>query len=90
MTIFLCMKAALTEPQLLDLCFNFHVATASFLAHNATSSDHTQLSPVTFPLPDTGPLILTCIPEFTTENILDFLLFVRRFKDVLYEVGHCL
>ena len=86
MTIFLCLKAALTEPKLLELCFDFHVATTTYLVHMATSCDHSLFREVELPLSDDVPQVLTAIPEFVAENILDFMLFIRRFSDSLYEV----
>ena len=83
------MKAALTEPLLLELCFNFHTATATYLIHMATSSDHSAFSGVIFPLSEEVPAALSCIPEFTADNIIDYMLFLRRFQDNVYEVKKC-
>ena len=87
MTLYLSMKAALSEPQFLDLCFDFTSATASYLSHVGTSSDSTRFTDITFPLPTGAQPALTGLPEFIMENIVDVMLFVRRFKDHMYEVG---
>ena len=87
MTTFLCLKAALVEPQLLSLSFNFHVATATYLIHMATDGQQTTFKELKFPLPTSVPLCLSYIPEFVAENTLDYLLFLRRFRDSVYEVG---
>ena len=85
------MKAALSEPQMLDLCFNFHAATTSYLVQIATagysSSGSQTFAPIRFPLSEQVPAALSCVPEFVGENVIDFMLFTRRFKDSLYEVN---
>lgn len=86
MTLFLCMKAALTEPGLLELCFNFYTATATYLTHMATSDDHSAFAGIDFPLSEDVPAAMACIPEFTADNIIDFMLFLKRFADSVYEV----
>ena len=52
----------------------------------ATSSDHSAFSGVNFPLSEEVPAALACIPEFTADNIIDYMLFLRRFCDSEYEV----
>ncbi|KAI0207125.1 Ubiquitin conjugation factor E4 A [Lamellibrachia satsuma] len=85
MTRLLCMKAALTQTQMLELCFDFNIASARWLIQVATSRDLTQFHSVTFPLSKNVPQVLACVPEFIAENIIDFLLFLRRFKDSLFQ-----
>lgn len=87
MSSFLCIKTALLEPQLVELNMNLHTATATLLTHFATSKDSIQFSPVTFPLHADVPMKLTTIPEFVIEDLVDFLVFIRRFNDDRFEVS---
>ncbi len=87
MTLFLCMKAALTEPLLLELCVDFYTATATYLCEMATSRDHSAFQGITFPLSDDVPPAMANIPEFTADNIIDFMLFLKRFQDSVLEVS---
>ena len=59
MTRLLCMNAALTHTRMLELCFDFNIASE----------------------------VLACVPELIAENITDFLVFLRRFKESDFEVG---
>jgi hypothetical protein len=86
MTLYLCIKAALTEPRLLDMSFNFHLATATWLSEIAINEDCKTFEPVKFPLPEIVPTTLTCVPEFIMGNVTDFTLFLQRFKEDMYEV----
>lgn len=87
-TIYLSHKAALTQPSLLRLAFNFHAATAAYLTHIATAgSKSSQFTPVTFPLSTSANSELSALPEFLAENVQEFMLFVHRFKDQLFEVN---
>jgi ubiquitin conjugation factor E4 A len=79
MTVYLSLKAALSQPALLDSCFAFHVATATYLVAMATDSSRDGVNK------EAPAVILQCIPEQLAENIQDFMLFVRRFKDQLFE-----
>jgi len=85
---YLCIKAALTEPQLLELTMSFHIATSSWLVQVARESHVTAFEPITFPLPDKVPVVLGYTPEFIMGNVTDFTLFLHRFKDDMYEVCH--
>lgn len=88
MQLYLCMKAGLTEPRLLEMTFNFHLATATWLIQLARDSDVKGFEPVTFPLPEQVPVALAYTPEFIMGNVTDFTMFLHRFKDELYEVGY--
>ena len=35
---------------------------------------------------DSAPIELACMPEFVANNVVDLLLFLRRFKMSFYEV----
>ena len=99
MSIYLCEKAALTEPTLLELSFAFHVATATYLVGVATDD-----APPTSPqgaapsehipskhTPEGAALAgLQALPEFLVENVQDFMIFLKRFKDTLFEVSQSL
>ena len=69
----------------MELLFKFDIATATYLTQVATHGDLTQFSEVTFPLPNRCSEKLTCIPEFVAENIIDYMLFLRRFRDSMFE-----
>lgn len=84
---YLCIKAALMEPQLLDMLMNFNTATASWLVQVARQSHVTSFESVTFPLPEEVPTALGYVPEFVMENITDYTMFLHRFKDEMYETG---
>lgn len=87
MQFYLCMKAGLTEPKLLEMTLNFHLATATWLIQLARDSEVKGFEPVTFPLPEQVPVALGYTPEFIMGNITDFTMFLHRFKDELYEVA---
>ena len=52
----------------------------------ATSDDHSAFTGIDFPLSEDAPVAMACIPEFTADNIIDFMLFLKRFQDSVYEV----
>lgn len=81
------MKAALTEPRLLEMTLNFHLATSTWLVQVARDNEVKKFEPVTFPLPEQVPIALGYTPEFIMGNVTDFAMFLHRFKDELYEVG---
>ena len=82
------MKAALSEPTFLEQCFNFHAATSVYLVQIAVHGecDTQQERQICFPLPKVVPPSLSGIPELIGENVIDYMLFTRRFKENLYEV----
>ena len=87
MTRLLCMKAALTHTRMLELCFDFNIASARWLIQVATSRDLTKFHSLTFPLLTNVPEVLVCVLELIAENITDFLVFLQRFKESVFEVG---
>ncbi|CAH1794964.1 unnamed protein product [Owenia fusiformis] len=87
MAAFLSLKAAMTDPQLLELSLNFHIASATWLCQLATNENLKEFLPITFPLSDNVPYHLKCIPEFLMDNTTEFMQFLRRFKDSIYEVA---
>ena len=87
MTLYLCMKAALTEPRFLEMCMNFEIATATWLSEVALHDNPKSFTPETFPMPEDASTVLACVPEFIMGNVTDFTLFLQRFKDDMYEVS---
>ncbi|XP_077985047.1 ubiquitin conjugation factor E4 A-like [Glandiceps talaboti] len=85
MTVFLCMKAALLEPQHLQLNFDLVTATSVYLSHYAVTDDRETLIMPTVPLPDSKCKMLTCMPELLAENILDLVLFLYRFNHQVFQ-----
>ncbi|XP_050393644.1 ubiquitin conjugation factor E4 A [Patella vulgata] len=85
MTLFLSMKAALTVPQLLEMSLNLHTSTATWLSQMAASDTVTEFKPIALPLPETAPTSLSLIPEFVMGNLNDFISFLHRYQDELFE-----
>jgi len=86
MTVYLSLKAALSQPALLDSCFSFYTATATYLVKLVVSDDDASTAAVA--MPTAVPAVLQYVPELLTENVQDFMLFLRHFKDQLFEVLH--
>ncbi|XP_014666831.1 PREDICTED: ubiquitin conjugation factor E4 A-like [Priapulus caudatus] len=88
MTRFLSMKAGLLEPHSLELALNFHVATATLLNHLGSSRPGAaDYQPMVFPLVEEGSESLENIPEFMMENVVDFMTFLRRFQDDMFQTA---
>ncbi|KAL3875775.1 hypothetical protein ACJMK2_033692 [Sinanodonta woodiana] len=86
LTVYLTLKAALTEPNFLELNMHFHLASATWLAQMAKEDNITSFEPIQFPLPAQVPRTLAYIPEFFMGNLTDFMLFLHRFKEQMYEM----
>jgi len=86
MTVYLSLKAALSQPALLDSCFTFYTATATYLVKLVVSDDEA----AAVAMPTDAAAVLQYIPELLTENIQDFMMFLRHFKDQLFEVSQSL
>jgi len=84
MTVYLSLKAALSQPSLLDACFTFFTATASYLVKLVVNDNDAATAAVA--MSTDAPVVLQYIPELLTENVKDFMLFLRHFKDQLFEV----
>lgn len=92
---YLSLKASLLMPEMLEHLAKFHAMTAFWLIQinlnvvtdeeNTQSFAPKQYIPVTFPLPETVPITLRCIPEFVVENTIGFLCFLRRFSPNTFE-----
>lgn len=62
MTIYLCLKAALTEPQTLQNCLQLQVSTALLLVQIALGNRGTEPVSLTFPIPDVQHSALAYVP----------------------------
>ncbi|KAK5639980.1 hypothetical protein RI129_010791 [Pyrocoelia pectoralis] len=91
---YLSIKCAMSEPNLQEILFNFISASAFWLSQvavnnnyksNSTTSAPLEAKEIIFPLPDDVPDTLKCIPEFVLENIVCFLVFLRRFNPKVFE-----
>ncbi|KAM5132320.1 ubiquitin conjugation factor E4 A [Mantella aurantiaca] len=87
MTMYLCLKAALSEPQTLQNCLHLQVSTAVLLVQIALGNRGTELMSLTFPLPDVQHSALAYVPEFFADNLGDFFIFLRRFADEVLETA---
>jgi len=87
MTVYLSLKAALSQPALLDACFSFHTATATYLVQLVANDNNTDTAAVARTTCE-APVMLQFIPELFTENVQDFMLFLRHFKDQMFEVSN--
>ncbi|XP_033329559.2 ubiquitination factor E4A [Megalopta genalis] len=96
MTKYLSLKASLLAPEMLKLLAKFHATTAFWLVQvylnneevaDDKSYDYTpkEYIEVTFPLPETVPDTLRCIPEFVVENTITFLCFPCRMNPKVFE-----
>ena len=85
MTVYLSLKAALSQPALLDSCFTFYTATATFLVKLVVNDDD-DADTAAVAMATSVPSVLQYIPELLTENVQDFMLFLRHFKDQMFEV----
>jgi len=84
MTVYLSLKACLSQPTLLDACFTFCTATTTYLVKLVANDDAD--GAVAEAIAAVAPSVLRYIPELLTENVHDFMLFLRHFKDQLFEV----
>ena len=80
MTLFLSLKAALSHSHLVEMCFNFHLATACWLSQVAIVPVKDRFHPVTFPLPKEASSALAYVPEHVIGNVTNFVTFLHRFK----------
>ncbi|XP_021351085.1 ubiquitin conjugation factor E4 A-like isoform X3 [Mizuhopecten yessoensis] len=87
MSIYLCIKAALCEPHMLEKALDFHLATSIWLSKITISDDVKTVKEIAFPLPAEVPLAIPHIPEFVMGNVTDFTMFMHRFKDNLFLVA---
>ncbi|XP_076443993.1 ubiquitin conjugation factor E4 A-like [Babylonia areolata] len=88
MTLFLSLKAALSETHLLEMSLNFHLATASWLCQTATQPyGMATFQPITFPLPVNTMPALKHVPEYVLGNLTDFVLFLHQFKPDMFDVA---
>nr|XP_006814992.1 PREDICTED: ubiquitin conjugation factor E4 A-like [Saccoglossus kowalevskii] len=81
MTIFLSTKAALLEPQYLQMTFDLILATSALLSHSAVTDSSDILVAPTLPVPEIVPRILSCVPEMLVDNIVDSMTVIHRFNN---------
>uniref|UniRef100_A0A1Y1K3I1 Ubiquitin conjugation factor E4 A n=1 Tax=Photinus pyralis TaxID=7054 RepID=A0A1Y1K3I1_PHOPY len=91
---YLSIKCAMSEPHFQESLFNFMSASAFWLSQVAVSASYKsnratsapiEAKEIVFPLPAEVPDTLKCIPEFVLENIVCFLVFLRRFNPKVFE-----
>lgn len=95
MSQYLALRASLLAPEMLNLLAKFHATTAHWLiqvnlneiCEGDSNSDYApkQYKPLTFPLSETVPITLRCVPEFVVENTIGFLCFLRKFNPNTFE-----
>ncbi|XP_014486144.1 PREDICTED: ubiquitin conjugation factor E4 A [Dinoponera quadriceps] len=95
MTKYLSLKASLLVSEMLQHLARFHAMTAFWLIQVnlydvSDEEDRQSFAPieyksVTFPLSETVPTTLRCIPEFVVENTIEFLCFIRRLNPDTFE-----
>jgi len=85
MTVYLSLKAALSQPSLVDSSFTFYTATATYLVKLVVGGNDADTAAVA--MPTDAAAVLQYVPELLTENVQDFMLFLRHFKDQLFEVS---
>ncbi|KAK1118533.1 hypothetical protein K0M31_014842 [Melipona bicolor] len=96
MTKYLSLRASLLVPDMLKLLAKFHATTAFWLVQvylndvkigENAENDYIpkECKEVTFPLPETVPDTLRCIPEFVVENTIRFLYLLRRLNPNVFE-----
>ncbi|XP_053547265.1 ubiquitin conjugation factor E4 A [Bombina bombina] len=87
MTIYLCLKTALSEPQTLQNCLHLQVSTALLLVQIALDNRGTEPAELIFPMSNVQHSSLAYIPEFFADNLGDFFIFLRRFADEVLETA---
>ncbi|XP_071868811.1 ubiquitination factor E4A [Bombus fervidus] len=95
MTKYLSLRASLLVPEMLKLLAKFHATTAFWLVQvylndikigeNEENYIPKECKEVKFPLPETVPDTLRCIPEFVVENTIRFLYLLRRINPNVFE-----
>lgn len=96
MTKYLSIRASLLVPEMLKLLAKFHATTAFWLVQvyldDVKTGDNErndyipkECKAVTFPLPETVPDTLRCIPEFVVENTIRFLYILCRLNPNVFE-----
>lgn len=94
-TKYLSVKAMLSEPILVRMTYHFLSSTCYWLSQVSANCQPSTVNvdsyapltqrPVDFPMPTQIPNTLKCIPEFVIENVVSYLVFLRRFQPRLFE-----
>lgn len=96
-TKYLSVKAMLSEPILVKMTYHFLSSTCYWLSQVSANCQVPTVSvdidsyaplterPVDFPMPHQIPNTLECIPEFVIENVVSYLVFLRRFQPRMFE-----
>ncbi|XP_014246421.1 ubiquitin conjugation factor E4 A [Cimex lectularius] len=95
MSRYLCMRCALLEPVMLKLLGQFEVATATWLIQvvlDPITEKRQQYAPMVmrplkFPLPESGPSTLRCIPELVVESVGRFMKLAKTYSPQTLEEG---
>ncbi|CAK9829483.1 Ubiquitin conjugation factor E4 A [Anthophora retusa] len=96
MTKYLSLRTSLLVPEVLKLLSKFHATTAFWLVQvylndvKIGENEQNDYIPkeckvVTFPLPETVPDTLRCIPEFVVENTITFLYLLSCLNPNIFE-----
>ncbi|CAG9818490.1 unnamed protein product [Phaedon cochleariae] len=89
---YLSLKCALSSPDLIRKLFDLISATTYWLCQVAVHDNFKDTSsyaplkqlPVNFPLDNKIPNTLKCTPEYIVENVVSFLVFLRRFSPKVF------
>jgi ubiquitin conjugation factor E4 B len=86
MTRHLSYKAQLLNPPLIEMAFQFYVATARWLTQLATGVDIGMDGNVEMESLKTLSTGLCHVPEFVAENLVQFIIFVRQYSETTLEL----
>lgn len=95
MSRYLCMRCALLEPNMVQILGQFQVATCVWLVQVVLDREEGDrdsyapliLRPLTFPLPDSAPPTLRCVPELVVESVAWYLKLVKTYSIQALEEG---
>jgi len=79
-SVFMTTKATLSDPEFISNCTLFQLTTCRFLNQMSYTMDRSKVAQIPLPLVTESPPTLNVLPEFIVENLVDFLLFLKRFE----------
>lgn len=85
MSTYLSYKATLLVPEWIKLNVQFMLASSRWLCSVALEIDPSETVSLQFPLKNQRVEKLSCIPEFCLSNVVDCVVFLRRFSPVTLE-----